>query len=69
MLACCMQEHTRVSENRSQRNFPNPVLAYVTPWCVISAIMCMFMVFSFVRELLYCSTITISNCYSSVGGT
>ncbi|KAL5655864.1 hypothetical protein ACJX0J_035183, partial [Zea mays] len=25
-------EHTRVSENRSQRNFANPVLAYVTPW-------------------------------------
>ncbi|XP_021313412.1 chitinase domain-containing protein 1 isoform X2 [Sorghum bicolor] len=27
-----LAEHTRVSENRSQRNFPNPVLAYVTPW-------------------------------------
>ncbi|KAJ1284362.1 hypothetical protein BS78_03G197800 [Paspalum vaginatum] len=25
-------EHARVSENRSQRNFPNPILAYVTPW-------------------------------------
>ncbi|GJN18362.1 hypothetical protein PR202_gb05515 [Eleusine coracana subsp. coracana] len=27
-----MQEHARVSENRSRRNFQNPVLAYVTPW-------------------------------------
>nr|AVY91700.1 glycosyl hydrolase [Saccharum hybrid cultivar SP80-3280] len=27
-----LAEHTRVSENRSQRNFANPVLAYVTPW-------------------------------------
>ncbi|CAL4955852.1 unnamed protein product [Urochloa decumbens] len=27
-----LTEHTRVSENRSQRHFPNPVLAYVTPW-------------------------------------
>ncbi|RLM91882.1 chitinase domain-containing protein 1 [Panicum miliaceum] len=27
-----LAEHTRVSEKRSQRQFPNPVLAYVTPW-------------------------------------
>ncbi|KAM0912691.1 hypothetical protein ACQ4PT_012656 [Festuca glaucescens] len=27
-----LAEHDRVSENRSLRNFPNPVLAYVTPW-------------------------------------
>ncbi|CAO2204057.1 unnamed protein product [Urochloa humidicola] len=27
-----LTEHTRVSGNRSQRHFPNPVLAYVTPW-------------------------------------
>ncbi|CAO2170667.1 unnamed protein product [Urochloa humidicola] len=27
-----LTEHTRVSENRSQRQFPNPILAYVTPW-------------------------------------
>lgn len=33
-----MQEHARVSENRSRRNFQNPVLAYVTPWYVIAAI-------------------------------
>ncbi|KAL6615596.1 hypothetical protein ACP70R_037866 [Stipagrostis hirtigluma subsp. patula] len=27
-----LSEHARVSENRSRRRFPNPVLAYVTPW-------------------------------------
>ncbi|KAM0907108.1 hypothetical protein ACQ4PT_016356 [Festuca glaucescens] len=27
-----LAEHDRVSENRSLRHFPNPVLAYVTPW-------------------------------------
>uniref|UniRef100_A0A453F2G6 Chitinase domain-containing protein 1 n=1 Tax=Aegilops tauschii subsp. strangulata TaxID=200361 RepID=A0A453F2G6_AEGTS len=27
-----LAEHARVSENRSRRHFPNPVLAYVTPW-------------------------------------
>ncbi|WVZ69641.1 hypothetical protein U9M48_018400, partial [Paspalum notatum var. saurae] len=27
-----LAEHARISENRSQRNFPNPILAYVTPW-------------------------------------
>ncbi|KAF8676001.1 hypothetical protein HU200_047504 [Digitaria exilis] len=27
-----LNEHARVSENRWQRHFPNPVLAYVTPW-------------------------------------
>ncbi|KAL6842573.1 hypothetical protein ACP4OV_027417 [Aristida adscensionis] len=27
-----LSEHGRVSENRSRRHFPNPVLAYVTPW-------------------------------------
>nr|CAB3473614.1 unnamed protein product [Digitaria exilis] len=26
-----LNEHARVSENRWQRHFPNPVLAYVTP--------------------------------------
>ncbi|OAY85599.1 chitinase domain-containing protein 1 [Ananas comosus] len=27
-----LAENARVSENRSRRHFPNPVLAYVTPW-------------------------------------
>ncbi|OEL19991.1 Chitinase domain-containing protein 1 [Dichanthelium oligosanthes] len=27
-----LTEHTTVSDNRSQRHFRNPVLAYVTPW-------------------------------------
>lgn len=57
VLACSVQEHARVSENRWQRHFPNPVLAYVTPWCVISAIRCMFVVFGFIVESMYCCTI------------
>ncbi|XP_010913890.1 uncharacterized protein [Elaeis guineensis] len=27
-----LTEHGRVSENKSGRHFPNPVLAYITPW-------------------------------------
>ncbi|XP_062215375.1 uncharacterized protein LOC133915956 [Phragmites australis] len=27
-----LSEHARVSDNQSRRHFPNPVLAYVTPW-------------------------------------
>jgi hypothetical protein len=59
VLVCCMQEHTRVSEKRSQRQFPNPVLAYVTPWCAISAILCMLVEFAFISGYMYCCTIQI----------
>ena len=55
VLVCCMQEHTRVSEKRSQRQFPNPVLAYVTPWCAISAILCMLVVFAFINGYDTCT--------------